>query len=336
MKKKDYWYSLDMIKGVLIILVFLGHIIPGSIQDTFPRYVIYSFHMPLFIGISGFLLNIEKVDIRFSTLFMKYWKRVGLPWCIAVIVFLIVDSIVFRGSILITGMDIVKAFLYPSYHLWYIMGFVFYVLISCFLWKSIRNIRHKWIYIFLIVSAISIISRWNLLNGKISNEYINVVLEGIRHNLRLYHYIYFVLGMYCRYKYEHNKVILSDKWIGIVRGMMYLLVGAMLIQFFCKYPNINKFLFYAMNACILLVIFQDCVKEKLPRNVILEFLGEYSLPIYLYHVLSKRLGQFLFDGETVGYYIVCISTFIVGCVLVYYLRRVSFIDKKIFGSTKGN
>lgn len=87
--EKYYWYGIDLVKGILTVLVFMGHLFPGSIRDTFPKYAIYSFHMPLFIGVSGFLLNVENLDMRLPRLFSKYWKRIILPWIIAVVGFYI-------------------------------------------------------------------------------------------------------------------------------------------------------------------------------------------------------------------------------------------------------
>lgn len=58
-------FYLDAMKGILIILVILGH----SIQDTISDYqnnflfrFIYSFHMPLFFAISGYLTFKNKYD----------------------------------------------------------------------------------------------------------------------------------------------------------------------------------------------------------------------------------------------------------------------------------
>ena len=40
--------SIDAIKGILIFLVVIGHVLPGSLDENVIRYVIYSFHMPAF------------------------------------------------------------------------------------------------------------------------------------------------------------------------------------------------------------------------------------------------------------------------------------------------
>ena len=59
-KKRIVW--ADALKGILIILVVLGHSIGASMTklgnsfaDDYLWNLIYSFHMPTFIAISGFL-----------------------------------------------------------------------------------------------------------------------------------------------------------------------------------------------------------------------------------------------------------------------------------------
>ncbi|WP_321041620.1 acyltransferase family protein, partial [Veillonella caviae] len=59
---------LDSLKGFAIFLVVVGHVVLGYIRaDIFPQYynelqyiynIIYSFHMPLFFLISGFLYKL--------------------------------------------------------------------------------------------------------------------------------------------------------------------------------------------------------------------------------------------------------------------------------------
>lgn len=57
MKERDH--SIDILKGIGILLVIMGHC------DIFGRIsgLIYSFHMPLFIILSGYFFS-YKDDIR--------------------------------------------------------------------------------------------------------------------------------------------------------------------------------------------------------------------------------------------------------------------------------
>ena len=52
-KRNDF---IDFLKGIGIILVVIGHVSQNERINDF----IYSFHMPLFFFISGFLFNYKK------------------------------------------------------------------------------------------------------------------------------------------------------------------------------------------------------------------------------------------------------------------------------------
>lgn len=52
---------IDVLKGILILLVVIGHILPGTLQENFARYFIYSFHMPVFFAVSGYLVSIDRL-----------------------------------------------------------------------------------------------------------------------------------------------------------------------------------------------------------------------------------------------------------------------------------
>lgn len=61
MEKRNRIGELDFFKGIAIILVVVGHVIQRNWEgalDNHPVYTwIYSFHMPLFFFISGYLIN---------------------------------------------------------------------------------------------------------------------------------------------------------------------------------------------------------------------------------------------------------------------------------------
>ena len=53
---------IDIAKGILIILVVIGHILKGSVFVTKAMIrIINAFHMPAFFIISGFLTNEAKL-----------------------------------------------------------------------------------------------------------------------------------------------------------------------------------------------------------------------------------------------------------------------------------
>ena len=55
-KKHKRIGSIDVVKGITIFLVIIGHA-AGNTEAPFYRVVLYAFHMPLFFFISGMLFN---------------------------------------------------------------------------------------------------------------------------------------------------------------------------------------------------------------------------------------------------------------------------------------
>ena len=84
--------TLDMMKGLAIIAMIAGHFVGGACYSCYK--IIYSFHMPLFFIIAGFLH--KKIEISRATL-VKDFKRLVLPYLVVggiiIIGFTIVDCI---------------------------------------------------------------------------------------------------------------------------------------------------------------------------------------------------------------------------------------------------
>ena len=64
--------EFDFLKGLLIILVISFHLV--YIGDSYPyaKRVVYTFHMPAFLLMSGYLMNISKPWRRFGRTMLGY------------------------------------------------------------------------------------------------------------------------------------------------------------------------------------------------------------------------------------------------------------------------
>ncbi|WP_347299688.1 acyltransferase family protein, partial [Clostridium perfringens] len=58
---KERNLSFDFLKGFLILLVIVGHLLPGS-ADVGLRGAVYFFHMPLFLGVTGYFVRRHFID----------------------------------------------------------------------------------------------------------------------------------------------------------------------------------------------------------------------------------------------------------------------------------
>lgn len=64
--------KVDELRGLLMILVVIGHIIqfvtyPETFDDNIVFRIIYSFHMPLFMLLSGYVSQIVHPHMNFCT-----------------------------------------------------------------------------------------------------------------------------------------------------------------------------------------------------------------------------------------------------------------------------
>ena len=69
MIKRIDW--IDIAKGLAIVLMVIGHTIPNNHFIT----LIFSFHMPLFIFLSGFVYKLPKDKCDLLTRLKKIYKK---------------------------------------------------------------------------------------------------------------------------------------------------------------------------------------------------------------------------------------------------------------------
>ena len=74
--------SLDIARGLCIILVVVGHYIPESAPSWYVAInkAIYAFHMPAFMFISGYVYLLSLKKDSYVTFFAKKFKRLLIPY----------------------------------------------------------------------------------------------------------------------------------------------------------------------------------------------------------------------------------------------------------------
>ncbi len=128
-KRDPFW---DTLKGVLIILVVLGHC--GTALGNQLLSVIYAFHMPLFVLISGY--------------FSK--KELNMAWVKKMMAIFVLFDVVYMSLDLAGGMFSLKRIIVPSFAMWYILCLIY--------WRFILHVLpHTWLDNKLFVIALSIL-----------------------------------------------------------------------------------------------------------------------------------------------------------------------------------
>lgn len=98
----------DAVKGALIVAVVLGHMIDAPLVESFPKWLLYGFHMPAFLVLAGWLLGPERLAaMTWTEAGRRYGVRMVLPW-------LGLSVLWSSGSLLLR----------PFHHLWFVPAFL--------------------------------------------------------------------------------------------------------------------------------------------------------------------------------------------------------------------
>jgi acyltransferase len=315
--------NIDFTKGILILLVIIGHFLKGSLSESIPRFIIYNFHMPLFIGISGFLFSTAHLkQISFGKILSKYVFRIIVPWIIAVVTYIfIVNGNVFKLDN--QNFILIYSFITPYFHLWFIPGFLSWVLLTWSLKKFSLSDRSLLIF-GIIISTLFYILKENP-DWFINIRYLGRVLEIILYTFRPYFFVFFVVGNYLK----SNPIQMNLK-----TPIIYNLIGVLTLVtlFYFPHPFLYGILFFIFNFYILTILIQYSVEDRLPHSKVIEWLGINSLGIYLWHVVPILLIEHFFEKETtqILYFYTVISEVIYIYILMN-MSKIKFINKYILG-----
>ena len=155
--------TLDAIKGVSALLVVLGHCVQYYYQESYTQVylfnLIYAFHMPFFMTLSGYSCGYSKCDNRWVK---RRVVRLLLPFFVwAVIKFLITNPL--RGSTLLEMIVSLFSYLWgvllnPAGGLW----FLYVLCVECvLLWLIQKSAHHKKLTLFLMaICVLAMLSGW--------------------------------------------------------------------------------------------------------------------------------------------------------------------------------
>ncbi|WP_366559050.1 acyltransferase [uncultured Fusobacterium sp.] len=308
-KESNYYnQSIDFVKGILILLVFLGHLVVGKIEDNLVRYFIYSFHMPLFIGISGYLFNFNSLNNNPKVFIKKLFGRILIPYILANFfysTFINIDFLIkFNFKEFVIGFF--KSIIFSYYHLWYIQGYISYIIVSYLLLKFLKfDIKN-----LIIGLIISLFIYYLYFFIKPENIFIKIFLN----NFRSYNLIFFIIGYFIKEKKINIKI---SKNIVII-GTLIFFINSILEFFTIKVSDIyiyiyqiqNIIIYYISNILLIIILLKICEEYLKMQNKIINFIGKNSLYFYLWHVLPIMiLKSKILDKNIYLYYLLGIISF---------------------------
>lgn len=317
-----YSPGLNSIKGILVLLVILSHALPLSLI----LFVIFFFHMPLFLSISGFLVKKSAFDNGIFPYLKKLVNRAIIPWLIAFVVY-IPFSFYHRSYTTFSIYDII----YPYFHLWYVPAYVLGAVL-CF-WVIKFNIPT--FIVLLFTTAITV--AWFLIyrDPKLPIPELPVYFLGEK---RFYSYLlFFFLGFALRnqlIKLRPNAILLllfiGLSFIAII-GIIYK--GQAFFDFF-----VLPYLILNISLIFFTIIYTS--SQNWTQNKFIVFLNNQSLGLYLYHPMFVFMAyEYLEDPKMnqtdnlTGLFIFFITVALTS-LLVWLFTQFEITNKYVLGNVK--
>lgn len=312
MKVKNRNQIIDILRGFAAICVVLGHAIQRGMitgyENNWLFMLIYTFHMPLFILLSGYTLYLssKKFDKKFLIEKTRYLLYPTIIWSY-LIYFLrdfsfvgIKPFISFPDSIITYTKELI---LHPNYIIWFL--YVLYVYnIIFYIGKKIPQ-RYFSTYIISVGAIL-----FSLPSG-----YFGI------YQIAQY-YPFFVIGYYLPALkaafYSEDKKL----WIP---ALLYFILN--FISWSLPVLQTLRYYIMALSVILLLYYVVRMISNELVKNT-LSLIGKYSLYIYLTQCLFLNIG---FGSGYLRILSIFVSALFMSFVATYLTTKVSFIRVILYG-----
>lgn len=318
--------SIDFCKGILILLVILGHIILGELNKNIVRYVIYGFHMAVFFGISGYVFLEDKISrLNFTDMVKKYFQRIGLPWIIAINLYYVLNHL---GDLSrMNFKEYIGSWVLTYYHLWFVPTYLAYIFITWLIFRIFKKNSSSFKYIILFVLGISITVLLKNMPTVIAGKDISLVIVGLKRIWQAY-YLFFLAGIlmqtmikFCNRNMAKLLLVLA---VVSLMGRVWLFGHANSI--------VSVVIRYSLGMSLLLLAGYICDKRLIKGCKIIEWFGRNSYAFYLWHVVAKMCASWSVGTEEVyKYYLANFFFFMLLCGIIYWGNKSKFSSMLLGG-----
>lgn len=321
MNKKIYYQELDIVKGIAILLVIMGHAftnhpvdIKGNMPELF-QFMINNAQMPLFFVASGFLFNLKE---RWNVIIYKKTFRILIPYLAFSIITLVLRTVFasYTNSGAPSITKVLISVLTGGYY-WFLYGLMVMMIIC-----RLLGTKQRLIIIALGSIFISIVLPENS----------PIIVQ------KIFHYLFFFIsGVFMKSVYHS---------ISINNWKFYLIVSLFSFVIYVTLGNyqyiIVKLYIAPTFGCIAFWSISIVIRKCFKRELFLSYFGRYSLQYYLNHLLIVLPCYYL--AKYIGFHssfaswlvIVCATIFI--SFVMFKLEKQYYISRLICGfqSCKAN
>lgn len=324
-KGKTRYAGIDSLRGWLIILVMFGHLVLGSVHDNIIRYSIYAFHMPVFIGLTGYLINAD--SLRHSSILetlTRYWWRVLFPFSFAfalfsgVLIFHAFDEARISLSLLLSYVHT------PYYHLWFIPTLVLWVLAFSTVLKLRIPLFAAMLFFLLaalIWSSIPKSEQWAFIAPFLSKKVI-------------YFFGFFLFGAWLRTPNSKKIRSLLTDFKVLPVALIVACSSLYLINIGLDKSLFRGLIWLVLNITLITLLIDSATSNAKAKRSLISDIGRNSLPIYLWHVVPLFVlkGFDIHQTQALVYYFVgSVSMVLIVFAILRFEGRRKWIDRVFFG-----
>ena len=308
-KRQARILELDFLKCVFILLMIVFHLVYIGNRYPVAKAFVYTFHMPGFLIISGYLLHVQKPVPKF----LRYIQWIFVPYLLMESGYVVMASVLpIREHIqqLTFSLFLDKLFLHPLGPYWYLhtlmlCGIVTYVV------AQLASHHRVWMLLGVLLCL------WVLaLLGLVT--WINAVYFCVGVALRLYH----------------------RSFIDTFHPAWWSFIGIVLVAT-CVPNALQRHTIGGMLIVYFVISFLLWLYSYLPKEVakISHFIGRNSLILLLFSpmftVLSKLFQSYLlFEPSGMLFMLVTLLFTVVGSFTVAYILQKLQVARYVFGKSR--
>lgn len=324
--KKERNNYIDFVKGLLMILVIAGHAIQYILSENEEeRYfnnilfkIIYTFHMPLFIAVSGYFTfySLQKASIvSFIKNRIKYLLIPMIVWCI----FISISNFIFSDykSVFLLGKSFIAAFIFQYWFLWAIL---FYSVLFAFIFKIKQD---NWKTLIIVLLLFTFIPNINFYP-------INVIFGFTSFFTLGYLIAKYNLFKYSGYLMKTFYSLLILYIIGVIFWTHNTYIYNTPGDLYSSYIDLYRTVVGIVGCVVFMIIFYKLhnIIQRYRLTSLIEKTGTNSLSIYLIQGLIYFIIALILERVNLSFEIRLIVALAIVISSIYWNYLISFIEKK--------
>lgn len=306
MENKIRIQYFDCVKGIAILSIVLGHMVGFNghmLEDGYLIDFLFTYHVPVFLTISGYFLKVKKGTER------KYCLRLLKPYIFATIAITILFIFRKLGKFLLTGerFDLAEIIVYwlvaglfgaggrtnflgfdfPRIGaIWFLLALLWSVLILCFIVKTSSRFSNEKMKLLFIVCVSCVISTIGVLSAK----YITWLPLSIQSGTAALPFI--LIGYLSQGKLQFNKRIEVSSLLIWSLAIFRSFSNQRLSVCNANYPD--PFLNIVGGGAatyVLIYMMRELEQKKALKKIraFLNFLGRNSIVVLTFHLIETKI-----------------------------------------------